>query len=265
MDIQLNSIPGGGLFSLFHLCLEEIIFLLENNEISLSTLKSFKLVLPKDHVFRKKMLFDDIFLYDKNEAKIFNAYTRHFKFNNASDDKEILVLLKKIVNKNTINPSILNQVNYYKDLFNINENTLGVHVRLTDMNAIHGDIYGTFTTEDYIFKIDDFLNRHKNINNVFIASDNIVSINKIEKYYNDKDITISYINDIDFREPQEYSENTNYVVNKFNEFNLNFHVNIFMEMLVLSKCAYLIHRTSDFSNASIIYSDTFKDIIRLNS
>ena len=211
------------------------------------------------------MLFDDIFLYDKNEAKIFNSYTRHFKFTNATDDKEILVLLKKIVNKNTINPSILNQVNYYKDLFNINENTLGVHVRLTDMNAIHGDIYGKFTTEDYIFKIKDFLNTHKNITNVFIASDNIVSINKIENYFNNKDISISYIKDIDFRQTQEYCENYNYVVNKFNEFNLNFHVNIFIEMLVLSKCAYLIHRTSDFSNASIIYSDTFKDIIRLNS
>ena len=51
MDIQLNLITGGGLFSLFHVCLEEIIFLIENNEINLSTLKSFKLVLPKDHVF----------------------------------------------------------------------------------------------------------------------------------------------------------------------------------------------------------------------
>jgi hypothetical protein len=264
MNIQINLINTGGIFSNFHLCLEEIMIHLENNEIDINHLKSFKPILNTQHIFRNKKLFEDIFLYDNNQVKIFNAYDCHITFYNANDDKEKLVLLKKIVNKNTINPSILNQVNYYKDLFNINENTLGVHLRLTDMNNFHGDIFGVFTTEDYISKIDEFLNQHKNINNVFLASDNILSINKLENYYKNKGIAISYVKDVDFRDNKEVCNYPHYVVNKINEENTDYHVNVFIEMLVLSKCAYLIHRTSDFSNAAIIYSDTFNDIIRLN-
>lgn len=42
--------------------------------------------------------------------------------------------------------------------------------------------------------------------------------------------------------------------------NNNYHINVMIEMIVLSKCAYFIHRVSDFANFAIIYSDTFKII-----
>jgi len=181
-------------------------------------------------------------------------------FLNANKNKELLVLLKQIVHKNKIHPTIINKVNYYKELLNINDNTLGVHVRITDMNHIHGDIYNSFTIESYFIKIDQMLNQYTHINNIFIASDNIVSINKIKNYYKDnKNIRLSYIED-SIRNPEEHCQTSNFMINEMNKMNNYYHVNVMIEMLVLSKCSYLIHRISDFANFAIIYSDTFKEI-----
>lgn len=171
----------------------------------------------------------------------------------------MFTLIKQLVHKNKLNQSIISSVIYYKELLNINRNTLGVHVRLTDMNAIHGDIYGCFTIDSYCRKIDKMLEQYPNINNIFIASDNEVSITTLKNYYKDKqNITLSYIEN-SIKNPEEHCQTVNFVINSHNT-NKNYHINVMIEMLVLSKCAYFIHRISDFANFAIIYSDTFKDI-----
>ena len=60
------------------------------------------------------------------------------------------------------------------------------------------------------------------------AKEKLVLLKKIVN----KDITISYIKDIDFRDNQEICNYQYYVVDKVNDENTDYHVNIFMEMLV---------------------------------
>ena len=129
------------------------------------------------------------------------------------------------------------------------------------MNECHSDVYGSINIEDYILKINDFINKYKNINNIFIASDNNESLIKIKKYYEDYNIKISFINDIVRinKEIIDFESNTNFIIENMDS-ETDFHTNIFIEMLVLSKCSYFIHRVSDFANFAIIYSDTFKVI-----
>ena len=58
-----------------------------------------------------------------------------------------------------IKKELLDEVKYYQDKFNIDESTVGVHIRLTDMNIVHGNDYGVLTFEDFKSKmlIDNFL------------------------------------------------------------------------------------------------------------
>ena len=254
------NISGGGFFSLYHLTLEEFLHKNYTNELPINEILQFKIVINNSHNFNNKKMFDDIFVYDN--SKTFEPLELHSDkrwFHNINKNPELLPLVKTIINKNTITDKINTTINNYCSIFDITENTLGVHIRLTDMNAAHPD-HGIFTIQTYIDKINKLINTHRNINNIYIASDNIESINHLKKYYKNI-IKISYIED-NVRSLYE-NDNFNYVINAMNNDNTTsslYHVNIMIEMLVLSKCSYFIHRVSDFANFAIIYSDTFKVI-----
>ena len=64
--------------------------------------------------------------------------------------------------------------------------TLGVHMRLTDMNRCHQN-YGNVFFEDYKAKIDQILGKHQ-IDKIFVASDNHESIDKLKKVYSNKNL-----------------------------------------------------------------------------
>ena len=253
---------GGGMFSLYHNCLEKLLRLINENVITIDNLNKYKITIEGGHVFTNKNIFNDIFVYDENlNFKIYDNDETHRLFNNSNVDENLLLLLKQIVNKNLLKPYIIDKVNYYKELFNITENTLGVHIRLTDMDSIHPG-HGILTIDSYINAIDKLLKTNNNINSIFIACDNNISIHKIKNYYANSDISINYIVDSP-RNPEEYCDNSNNIIETFNNDlseDRNNHVKIMIEMLVLSKCSYFIHRTSDFANFAIIYSDTFKII-----
>lgn len=240
---------------------KKILLLINEGVINIENLNKYKITIENNHVFINKNIFNDIFQYNDNiNFKIYDNPSTFRSFNNANY-YENLLLLKHIVSKNLIKHYITDKVNYYKELFNITENTLGIHIRLTDMNSIHPDL-GILTTETYINAINKLLNNNNNINNIFVASDNNISINKIKHYYINSNIDINYICDSP-RNEVEYCDNSNYIIDTFNSDSSedrNNHVKIMIEMLVLSKCSYFIHRTSDFANFAIIYSDTFKII-----
>jgi len=260
MNFEINR--GGGIFSIYHMCLEKLLCMV-NNGLDINIIPRYKIcVSDPNHPFKPKNFFNDIFVYDDNihYEKIPVHYV-DYTFYKANENKEKLELLKTLVHKNELQPFILEKVNKYTDEFHITENTLGVHIRLTDMNHIHGADYGSYNIESYISKIDDMLEKHKNIDHLFIASDNDISIGKMKKYYNDK-IRISYIEDCT-RNPEEHCTNSNFMIDNMNKNHSTYHIEVFTELLVLSKCSYFIHRISDFANFTIIYSDTFKDILCL--
>jgi len=252
---------GGGMFSIFHITLEKILSMIQI-ETDISNIPKYKICCSNpNHLVTNAYWFNNIFVYDTNvHYEAIPVYNVDLTFYNAYLDKEKLILLKKIVYINEIQPSILDKVNVYAKKFYISENSLGVHIRLTDMNHVHGSDYGIYTIESYIIKIDDMLQKYKNIDHLFIASDNNVSIKTIKNNYNDK-IRISYIEEYT-RNPVEHVTNSDFTFNRLN-IESSYPIEVFTEMLVLSKCSYFIHRISDFANFAIIYSDTFKDVLCL--
>lgn len=253
------TINGGGFFSLYHAVLEEFLHKHYTNALPINDILQFKIVINDSHIFSNKIMFDDIFVYDNSKTfEPLELQNDKRWFHNINNYSELLPLVKTIVHKNTINNNINSTVNDYCRIFGITENTLGVHIRLTDFNSTHPE-HGIFTLESYIAKINKLINTHTNINNIYIASDNIESINNLKEYYKNI-IKISYIEN---NERALYeNDNCNYIINGMNNDNTTskYHVNIMIELLVLSKCSYFIHRVSDFANFAIIYSDTFKVI-----
>ncbi len=251
---------GGGIYSLFHWAIEELLTFVINNPISPIT--SFKIIIPDEITYiNNKNIFDDFFENISEDYNIQLCCNKQFH-NRFLKVEESLYYdqLKKIIKINNINFEILNKVNYYVKKFNINENTLGIHIRLTDMNTLHSNI-GIFTINDYINKINNIISKFNNINNIFIASDNNESINTIKEYFQNK-LVINYIDDT-YRVDKENDDNYKFQLENINKYN-DFHTKIFIELLVLSKVKYYLHRISDFSNFCILYSDSISYIESLN-
>jgi len=128
---------------------------------------------------------------------------------------------------------------------------LGVHVRLTDMNVTHPE-YGYVTIKDYIDKILELKPQ-----SIFIASDNHKSISDIIDSYTGE---VNYI-PLMIRCDTD-SVNTN-IVQRHNLNNNIFWVEAFTDMFMLSKSTELLCRVSNFSNASILFSNSITKIHRL--
>jgi hypothetical protein len=205
-------------------------------------------------------LFDNIFYYDNFiEYDEFNTLYAQNTFLNISDDVELLDLFRNFVYKNTLQPPISRLVSEYVDKFAIDGNTLGIHLRMTDMNSLHGGEYGIFHVEDYIKRCDIILRENSNINKIFIASDNHVSLHKLRTHYEDLNFPVVYI-ESSVRNQDEYCNDSGFMIDSMNNTSgvVTYQANVMTEMLVLSKCGYLLHRISDFANMAMIYSKTFK-------
>lgn len=133
---------------------------------------------------------------------------------------------------------------------------LGIHIRLTDMNTHHGEIYGNVYYENYIKIISDFLNKTK-IDNIFLASDNFES----------KETTIKFLLDNGFRTHNIHynnnkllsinEENKNFAAFQTSNFgNPAFFIEVLKDVFNLSKSNNLIYRTSNVSNLAILLSNT---------
>jgi hypothetical protein len=262
MDNIIVTTNGGGIFSLYHQAIATILKQYENN---INNISSFEIVIDSNHFLKNKKTFDDFFEYEndlvinKNQVKLnrdTDGFIHFTKVDCVYFDK-----LKLIVCKNKINDKIINIVNNFVNMFNINENTLTVHIRLTDMNTKHSNQYGVYTFDDYKNEIDKVLKNNSNINNIYVASDNNESIYKLISIYNEKIKIINFENP--YRVEKENSDNFNYIVEHLNNMP-ELPVKVFTEMLIGSKGGYFIGRISDVSNFIILYSDSIKTIKYLN-
>jgi hypothetical protein len=91
-----------------------------------------------------------------------NNYEVHFPndlFNNYLDITHIYrinyELARETIKKFKLKQEIIDIALDFKNKFDINENTLGLHIRLTDMNVLH--TYSKLTLDDYIKKINQVL------------------------------------------------------------------------------------------------------------
>lgn len=161
---------------------------------------------------------------------------------------------KKIVSKLRFTENFNKKFNSYLEKLNIDENYIGVHIRLCDMNIHHGDAYGTLIFEDFLNEIQKIKEEGKKI---FVASDNNESLSKLKSLYND-DIVYA---DGFLRGETETEDTLILQANHFKDVRL--WEEAFIEMLLLSKCGTLICRSSNVNNTAIIYANSLKKIIRI--
>ena len=173
--------------------------------------------------------------------------------------------------RNTVKPYfkfelvLVNIVNDFIDDNDIGKNTLGVHVRMSDMNAWHGDQFGFIYYEDYTREIDTVLKNNPNVDKIFISSDNEETLGNLMKRYEGVAVCHENIS----RTPNEHDEGDEdeLRVKGFERLSgeFNFYTP-FVDMLTLTKCGYFIGRKfSNFSCAAIMLGEMkFKNIINLH-
>ena len=161
---------------------------------------------------------------------------------------------KKVIKKLKFNQELIDKFNFNLEKYKIDENYLGLHIRLCDMNIHHSSSYGYLSYDDFLKYIKE---EKKDGTKIFLASDNYESIKKLKKEFGDD---VVYVEDF-LRGETENDDTSNLQQNNFKDHR--FWEEAFIEMLLLSKCGKLICRTSNLNNVSIIYSDSIKEIIRI--
>ena len=157
---------------------------------------------------------------------------------------------------------IASGLQYQEDLIQIidshakilDTDTVGVHIRMCDMNIYHASDYGKLMLDDYIKAITDETDSGSR---VFVASDNLESLEKLRALFGSR---LLYVDGL-MRAKTEAEDTLNLQIDNLN--NPTLWKEAFLEMLLLSKCSKLICRTSNLANMAIISSNTIKKIIML--
>lgn len=211
------------------------------------------LVIPTGYV-KDTTIFDNVFQYDDIESfaptgydYVPNPYNLYLQANLYPG----YPVIKQLCSKMKFQPIITESVKSFVDANNIDSNTLGVHIRLTDMNSIHSK-FGCFTIEDFVREIRQCITETQTI---FVASDNNESIATIRNEFPNHTV-LSFDNK--YRVEKKDDDNFCNQVNNLN--NPDFYQQNVIEALILSKCGSLIHRISDFANFAILFSSSFKEI-----
>jgi len=243
MNIKVIA-NSAGIFARMILIMQTIRYYCLDNGINVNDINSIYL----DSGSNEYNLFD--YVIEQVELLKYDAVLPAKKYKhyvNLIEDID-LPFFKSIFNKLKIKDSILNMVNG-----DIDENTLGVHVRLTDMNTLHGDIYGVRNFDNYLNGVISATNE-RIFKNIFVASDNIESINKFKEKYD-----IIFNSNVSNRHNSETDTGYyDYLVE--NLMSENMWVDSFLDMLSLGMCGELVMGVSSLSNTSIIISKTLNKI-----
>ena len=234
-------------------------------------IKNKKLIFVYDTAYSSTNLFDSIF--DQENHKPFcicpvasprDLPFESFKFNSCIKSpylsSEGIIFNGKVLSKNCPNLKLIASIIKFKKnileelnrFYNNSEGkTLGVHIRLTDMNKYHGDIYGVCEFKDYLKKISKI---EKQYTNIFVASDNVECINILKNIYGKKIKTFNHLSNI-----SPYKDDINfYNQTLLNAKNKKAWVEVYLDVLALSKSDFLLCRTSSIPLCSILFSDNLK-------
>jgi hypothetical protein len=204
---------------------------------------------PFDYILDQTVRED----YREYECGYMSSYNskNHANYGRVEESPEY-TRLKEIASKLKYKEELLEIVSKYAKEFT--KDILGVHIRLSDMNNIHGSDYGIFTFDDYVNLIQQETNLETKI---FVASDNTESIKKLQNLFKDRILFVDGL----IRGTTEDSDLSEIQINNIK--NEAFWREAFLEMLLLSKCSKLICRTSSLANMAIISSNTIQKIIML--
>ena len=168
-----------------------------------------------------------------------------------SNDFEKMCKIAKLIRFNMKHIKYLNT-----DLYD-----LSIHLRLTDMNICHGDIYGIVEYEDYEKTISNYLNKATTVldpvNSIFIATDNLESREKMKNLLDNNISAAIYYNDNNLISLNE--NNISWVTQQKVNFNYpNSYIEVINDVFNLSNSRTLIYRTSSVSNLAILLSKSLK-------
>lgn len=158
--------------------------------------------------------------------------------------------LKSIASKLKYKEELLERVNAIE----LPVDTIGVHLRMCDMNTIHAGEYGVLTFEDYVRAIEEEITPESRI---FVASDNEESIKKLQTIFKDRILSVDGMIRCALETDDSFQLQLDYFKNK------EFWIEAFLDMLLLSRCSKLICRTSNVANMAIISSNSIEKIIML--
>jgi len=248
MNVKVRTI-GGGIFSKFMIGVQSV-----SGAIGINQIDGFQLDINWQQVdpTRQKPLevnpFDWVLEQDPNmnihKTLIGRVTPLHSQFLQIPDFDTKFKNFKTLVQKLKIKEDILNNVNPLVD-----SDTIGVHVRLTDMNKLHSN-YGVLTTDSFKRKIEEVI-KTSGKEKIFVASDNSASIEKLSKHFD-----IIY-NDVSNRSNDEEGRGYNKYLRE-NSGEKSLWEDTFLDAISLSKCGELIYTPSNMAIASVLYSNTIK-------
>lgn len=280
MKNHIYVMPGGGPFSRFLQCgvipLADIDF--DNVFLTLSpfeentnndeylqeavnhivrnrtNMESYGIAKPYEHIMNYALDQQTDHTY---EYKGFLSIGKMYAKGDTIEDSSRLNDYKRVMRKIRIKNEITKKVDDLCKLVNINERTLGVHVRMTTM-AVHNN-YKPVTHDDYCKMIDAEL-ATGNWDGLYVSTDNVESLVKMEQRYGH---IIRYYPNL-LRLPTELITD----VGQWSwEYDMFFHKKFwqesFMEAMTLARCGGMVCRDSNFSNAAIVFSNTLRRIARL--
>lgn len=211
------------------------------------------------------LIFDSSYENENITKIVFseNSEKETLDYNTIYNNNEYQLLSKKIRFSKNVREIINNES------LKLDNNTLGIHFRFTDMNIAHS--YNNPTTyAKYLIEIKNYVEMY-NIRTIFIASDNNETLNKLINDNDLKHIKFIYRNvkrydkenasksdmiwykNPDTNSPHPYLNNFKSTI--FNINDPNTHLECIIDVILLSKCNYLIFAYSNVSNLSILMSD----------
>ncbi len=235
---------GGGLFSLMMVFLESArangalgeFYLTQKSHGVLYNTLPYNLF---DHIFEQRY-FDNSLLCNLHVIlKDFDVFKQYYGSYRA--------IVKCLVLKQ----DIIDYTNNTSTLFQ-NKKVLGVHVRLTNFNNLHSNDYGAVSFDQYLTKINEVLDSNKEIEFIYVASDNIESILKLKQIFGEDRIIC---NDSFIRYPNEVtSDGVSFEME--HSHNPDFFKQAMIEAIMLSKCEYSVGRASNLYWYSLLMNDT---------
>lgn len=202
---------------------------------------------PHDYIFN--YIIDQRSDYNYKNLGVLDIGTMFTKENKIEKSPKFYKF-KQVANSLLFKRHLVNQATSIFDQIDYSE-VLAVHLRIKDVGG-HG--HDNFCFDDYVKVIHSEL-QNFNYKKIFVASDNLVSLYKIKEIFPDLIIHHEFE-----RSPVEQNDYANWEF--YNFFKKKYWETAIVDCLSLSKCRTLICRTSNFSNAAIVFGN-FQEIIRL--
>ncbi len=164
-----------------------------------------------------------------------------------------------------IKPHILNEIESFYKKHMEGHICIGVHVRYAFGHAAETP-KGHPSLQEYCNEVNNLLTKHSNSSvKIFLASDSHVAINYFKAQYGDKLIYLDTYRSSDGQDPGLMYGNDDYWMSHIEEWHKakpGYHggLGALMDCLLLSKCDYFIHITSNVASFVCFFSPYIKSI-----